>query len=123
MIKLDIREMSKRKGLIYDSQKYFSRFLKYEFKEDYSFDTYCNFKYFDKVLDKYSVIIFVIYSEEELLDFIKVYRKEIPLIICSFNNKILVELGKIDEVLLLDTSKLRAEIVTELKTYFNCISH
>ncbi|MFW0739986.1 hypothetical protein [Flavobacterium sp. T12S277] len=118
-MKQDIRAMGKRKGLIYDSQKYFSRFLKHEFQEDYSFDAYCNFKYFDKVLDKYSVIVFVIYSEKELLDFLKVYRKEIPLIICSFNNGILSELGKIEEVLLLDTSKLKPEIINELKSYFN----
>jgi hypothetical protein len=111
--------MNKKKGLVYDNQKYFSRLLKYEFKEDISFDTYSNFKCFNEILDNYSIIIFVIYSEEELFDFMKVYKKGVPLILCTFSKERLIKLQKIEDLILLDTSKVRSEIVTELRYYFN----
>jgi hypothetical protein len=115
--------MDKRNGLVYDSQKYFSRFLKYEFKETFSFDTYTDFKSFDNGLKKYSLIVFVIYSYEELLDFMSVYKKGIPIIVCTFNNKMMLEFGKIEEILLLDTSNVKSEIVIELKSYFNVLNN
>ncbi|MDI5950341.1 hypothetical protein QLS91_11770 [Flavobacterium sp. LB2P84] len=114
--------MTRKKGLVYDNQKYFSRLLKYEFQEDLSFDTYCDFKYFDVALNDYSIIIFVIYSEEELFDFMKVYKKGIPLIMCTFSKERFMKLQKIDDLILLDTSKIRAEIVTDLKYYFNLVN-
>lgn len=114
--------MERKRGLVCDSQKYFSRFIKYEFKEDLSFDVCRSFEDFDSGLNVYSIIVFVIYSEEELLDFIKVYKEDIPLIVCTFNNKILIKLKKIEGILLLDTSKIRSEIVVELRSYFNFIN-
>ena len=93
--------------------------LKYEFKETFSFDAYTNFKSFDKGLKKYSIIVFVIYSYEELLDFMSVYKKGIPIIVCTFNNKMMLEFEKIEEILLLDTSNVKSEIIIELKSYFN----
>ena len=83
-----------KKGLVYDNQKYFSRFLKYEFEREFDFKVCRNFDYFDGKLSDYSVIIFVIYEEEELFDFLQVYQKGIPLIICTFNKQILNKLKK-----------------------------
>lgn len=110
--------MNKKKGLVYDNQKYFLRLLKYEFK-DISFDSYSNFNYFNEILNNYSIIIFVIYSEEELFDFMKVYKKGVPLIMCTFSKERLIKLQSIDDLILLDTSKVRSEIVTELRHHFN----
>lgn len=112
--------MKKKKLLVYDNQRYFSRLLNYEFKEDFDFDVCRNFDYFKSdVLEDYSLIIFVIYLEEELFDFMKVYKNGIPLIVCTFNNKILKNMQKIDDIILLDTSRLRSELITDMKYYFN----
>jgi hypothetical protein len=113
--------MKKRKVLVYDNQKYFLRLLRYEFQEDFTFDIYRSFEYFDSVLKDYSVIIFVIYSEEELLDFIKICGKGIPLIVCTYNKKILLGMEGLDNIFLLDTSILKSEILNELKYYLHGI--
>lgn len=108
-----------RKGLVYDNQKYFSRFLKYEFEQEFDFNAYRNFNYFDEKLSNYSVIIFVIYSEEELFDFLRIYKKGIPMIVCSFNKQILEKFNKMEDVSVLDTSNLRSELIIELRNFFN----
>lgn len=108
-----------KKGLVYDNQKYFSRFLKYEFDQEFDFNAYRNFDYFDQNLNNYSVIIFVIYSEDEIFDFIRVYKKGIPIIVCSFNKQILEKFNKMEDVSVLDTSNLRSELIIELRNFFN----
>lgn len=111
--------MQKRKGLVFDNQSYFSKLLKKNFQRHISFDTYRNFKYFNHALNNYSVILFVIYSEDQIFDLMKVYDKGVPLIICTFNKERLIKLKRIDNVMLLDASKILPEIVTNLRTYFN----
>ncbi|TRX37602.1 hypothetical protein [Flavobacterium restrictum] len=114
--------MNKRKGLVCDNQKYFSRFLNYEFKDDFSFDVYRDFEHLDhNDLNDYSVIIFVVYLEEELFDLMKVYKKEIPLIVCTFNKKILGQLQQVEDIFLVDSSKLRSQLITDMKYCFNSL--
>lgn len=111
--------MHKKKGLVFDNQKYFSKLIKKNFKEQISFDACKNFRYFDKILNNYSVIIFVIYSEDEIFEFIKAYNLGVPLILCTFNKEILLKLRRIDDIMLVDSSKILPEIVTELRSYFS----
>ncbi|MDI5899625.1 hypothetical protein [Flavobacterium yafengii] len=56
--------MNIKKIVVYDSQYYFARFLKCQFRGDFGFDSFRNFKRFEKGINDYSVIVFVIYSEE-----------------------------------------------------------
>lgn len=111
--------MYKKKVVVFDNQNYISKVLKNKFHEEISFDLYKKFKYFDKSLKEYSIAIFVIYSEDEILNLMKVYKKKIPLIICSFNKETLKNLRKIDNIMLLDASKILPEIVNQLKIYFS----
>ena len=112
--------MDKKKVLIYDPQKYFSRFIKYKFKMNLYFDVYRNFNHFNTdSLTNYSIIIFVVYSEKELSDLKKVHKKGIPLIVCTFNEVILKKMKKVDDIFLLDTSVIRSELTRELEYYFN----
>ncbi|MFQ6601719.1 hypothetical protein [Flavobacterium sp. C3NV] len=110
-----------KKGLVYDSQKGFSRFLKYEFKEDYTFDVYKNFKKFDDVIKDYYVIIFVVYSDNELLDLMRIYKKGVPLIVSTVNKEIKSKLEKIEDLLIFDPTKVKSEMRLQLKFYFNMI--
>lgn len=111
--------MNKKKGLVYDKQKYFSRLLKNKFQQHISFDAYQNFNYLDKGLKDYSIIVFVLYSEDEMFDFMKVYRKGIPIIICTFSKERLIKLSRIDDILLLDSSKILPDIVSDLTLHFS----
>jgi hypothetical protein len=112
-------KMNTKKRVVYDSQNYFSRFLKYQFKGKFGFDSFRNFKSFETGIKDYSVIVFVIYSEEELVDFMKIHKKGIPLIVCTFNEKLLLKMRHIDGILLLDTSKIKSEVIVELKSFLN----
>lgn len=114
--------MQKRKGLVFDNQSYFSKIVKKDFQRHISFETHRDFKYFNSVLNNYSVIIFVIYSEDQIFDFMKVYGKGIPLIICTFNKERLIKLRRIDNVMLLDASKILPEIVANLRSYFTLVN-
>lgn len=114
--------MKKKKILVYDSQHCFSRFLKYEFKKDFAFDVYKNFKKFDNVVKDYAAVLFVVSSDKELYDLIRIYQKEIPLIISTFNKEIKLKLEMVDDVLILDLTKVKAEMRSELKFFLNTIS-
>lgn len=113
---------NKKKGLIYDSQNYFSRFLKYEFKDHFSFDVYKNFKNFDDVLDEYTFMLFVVYSDQELIDLLRIYKRGVPLIVSTLNQDIRSKLEKIEGILLFDQSKIKSEMRAELKFYINIVS-
>ncbi|OXA65242.1 hypothetical protein B0A67_24705 [Flavobacterium aquidurense] len=78
-----------------------------------------NFKDLTAELNTYSVIVLVIYTEEDLFDFFKIYRSEIPLVICSFNKRVLEFLMDLENLYLLDTSKIRSEILKQLGSHFN----
>ena len=111
--------MATKRRAVYDYQNYFSRFLKYEFRKTVEFDSFKNFKSLENTIKEYSTIIFVIYSEEEIVNLMSIYKKGIPLIVCTFNEKLLLKLRNIDEILLLDTSKVKSEVIAELRTYLN----
>ena len=113
--------METKKHVIYDSQSYFSRFLKYEFRKTLHFDTFKNFNALENGINNHSVVLYVIYSELELVNFMRIYKKGIPLIVCTFNKNLLLTMRNIDGILLLDTSKVKAEVRVELKSYLNLI--
>lgn len=111
--------MMKKKVLIYGNQKCFSKYLKSKFQDVLVFDVCKNFRDLKEELDTYSVIVLVIYAEEDLFDFFKIYRSEIPLVVCSFNKRVLDFLMDLENLFLLDTSKIRSEILNQLGFYFN----
>lgn len=111
--------MMKKKVLVYGNQKCFSKYLICKFQDILILDVCKNFKDLKEELDVYSVIVLVIYTEEDLIDFFKIYRSGIPLIICSFNNRVLDFLTDLENLFLLDTSKIRSEILAELSCHFN----
>lgn len=114
--------MEKKRGLVYDSQKCFSRFLKYEFKKEFEFDVYKNFKKYNNCLKEYSVILFVIYSNEELIDLMRIYKRGVPLIVSTLNEEIKEKLEKIEDILLFDPTKIKSEMRNELKFYLNLVA-
>ncbi|PAM93559.1 hypothetical protein B4N84_17270 [Flavobacterium sp. IR1] len=114
--------MAKKRVLVYDSQKGFSRFLKYEFKEQFTFDVYTNFKQFDDEIEKYSIMLFVVYSDKEVLDLLRIYKRGIPLIVSTLNHEIKSKLENIKDILFFDPDKVKSEMRKELKFYLNIVS-
>lgn len=114
--------MKKKKVLVYDSQHCFSRFLKYEFKKEFAFDVYKNFKKFDNVIEHYAIMLFVVHSDKELYDLMRIYQRGVPLIVATFTKEIRLKLEKIEDILLFDPAKIKTEMRTELKFYLNNIS-
>ena len=107
--------------LVYDKQHYFSRFLKYKFNEIFDFKKYKNDEDLNDMEEKFLTIVFVIYSESDLLDFVKVYGKGPQILVCSYNKEILRKMKNINDIILLDISKTKLEMEKELLTVFNCI--
>lgn len=115
--------MKKKKVLVYDSQHCFSRFLKYEFKKDFAFDVYKNFKKFDNIIEHYAIMLFVVNSDKELYDLIRIHQRGIPLIVSTFNKEIKLKLETIDSILLFDPSNVKSEMRAELKFFLNVTSN
>lgn len=110
--------MLKKKGVVFDTQNYFSKLVKHKFKEHISFESYKNLEKFDKKNCDHSIIIFVIYSEYEFYNLMKVYNIGIPMIICAFNKEILIKFKRAENMMLLDASKILPEIIIQLQSYF-----
>jgi hypothetical protein len=107
--------------LVYDKQHYFSRFLKYEFNKKINFKKVKNNEDLNDIEKKFSTVVFVIYSESDLLDFVKVYGKEVQILVCTYNQEILGKMKNVSNIILLDTSKTKFEMVKELRNFFNYI--
>ena len=110
-----------KKVLVYDNQRYFSRYLKYEYSDEFDFEVFINFKEFDGIVSDYSFLIFVIYSEKELWDLMRIYKKDIRLIVCTLNNEILQKLEKIEDILIFDISQVKSEMTKNLNFYLQLI--
>ena len=106
--------MRLKKILVYDKEASLARFLKKEFGKSLEFEFYKKF-YNDYSLDdlqlEYSFVVFVIYSEMDLFDFIKIYDKKVPIIVFSFRKELLVKFEGLRGVHLLDGSMLKQQII------------
>lgn len=107
--------------LVFDKQHYFSRFLKYEFNELFYFKKFSNDEDLNDIKKKFLTIVFVIYSESDLLDFVKVYGSGVQILVCTYNKEVLDKMKNINDIILLDTSKTKFEMVKELRNFFNCL--
>jgi hypothetical protein len=113
--------MSMKKVLVYDGQRYFSRYLRYEYGDEFDFNVFINFKEFDGIVSGYSFMVFVIYSERELLDLMRIYKQDVKLIICTLNKDILQKLKKIEDILIFDMSEVKSEMVKNFDFYLELI--
>lgn len=110
--------MEEKEVLVYDNQHMFSRFLKKQFGKEVSFKVYKKFSSednFDNIQEEYSFIFFIVYSGEDLFDFIKLQRKGVPIVVCSFNKKILYKFKNIRDISLLDISASREELINNFQ--------
>lgn len=110
--------IAKKKILIYDSSRGYSRFIKLNFKEFdiKSFFEYNNYK--DINYDEFFAIFFIVNQTKDLLDFIWIYKK----IDIMFLGTPLVEINKrmkdFEDIIILDLEKKRQEILDLIRFNF-----
>jgi hypothetical protein len=111
--------MESKRVLVYDNQHAFSRFLKKEFGKVIDLKVYKNFHSVSSlgaIKEDYSFIIFIIYSEGDLFDFIKVHGKGVPIVICSCKT-ILDKFDNNSGVSFIDISKSKKELLKDFHLF------
>jgi hypothetical protein len=113
--------MDSKKILVYDNQHCLAIFLKYKFGKNYDFVNFKKIK--EKEEDNLSekefwFVFFVIYSEIDLYDFVRIYNKGIPVIVASYNIEILKKMSHLNNVLLFDISLKKNEITDNFSNLF-----
>ncbi|WP_131474526.1 hypothetical protein [Flavobacterium sp. KMS] len=111
--------MESKQVIVYDNQHGYSRFLKKEFGKRIDFEVYKKFNFisdFDNSKSDYSFIFFVIYSENDLLDFIKIHDQGLPIVVCSSKGVF----DKFDNncgINFIDISKPKKELVNDFQSF------
>lgn len=112
--------MENNRVLVYDNQHGFSRFLNKMFGKVYDFAIFKKFEGhfdFESFKKEYLLAFFVVYSEKDLIDFIKIYRKGLPVVVCSFNKDMLRKFESITDVSLMNTSRSKKDLVNDFQIY------
>lgn len=113
--------MKKEQILVRDNKGFFLKMFKRKFKAEFDF---LENSFLHKDQDNYNEtdhFIYVVYDKFELIEFFKLDKKEINILVCIFNKQLydsLTILAEINNFFFLDGSKNRREIIKELQIYF-----
>ncbi|WP_379818682.1 hypothetical protein [Flavobacterium artemisiae] len=95
--------------------------FKRRFKDQFDFSEnplFSKFKYETTKFDRY---IYVLHDKFELLEFLKIEQNKANVLVCLFDKQLyssLLSFEEIKNLILVDSSKTRTEIIKDLKTYF-----
>jgi hypothetical protein len=110
--------MDLKKVLVFDNHRYFFRFLKYDFKK-------INFTIGEKqdvlfgIKGEYSTVIFVIYSEDDLVDLFRVYTNGINLLVCNHSMRMVDKLENIKNLAIVDCLEIKKNFRRDIQEYFD----
>lgn len=113
--------MSKERVLVRDDKGVFLKMFKRNFKEEFDFSESCFLVENESESKQFDRSIFVVYDKTELLEFLKLKQKGTNDLVCLFNKQLhnsLSVLQHVRNLILVDNSKTRIEIMKELKSYF-----
>lgn len=114
--------MEKERVLVRDDKGAFLKMFKRRFKDEFDFSESSFLSVYENESEDFDRFIYVVYDKFELLEFLKLDRKDSNVLLCLFNKQLYGSLSFLEEVknlILLDSSKTRKEIIRELKSYFN----
>lgn len=103
----------KRKILVYDNQSAYFQLLSEIFIDRYEFIQITSGSVLSVDLDCFMVCFFV-YDEIELLDFIKLYTKDVPFIVGISNNDAAKNFMNHGNIQFLNLLKLRDELIEDI---------
>jgi len=113
--------MGKKNILICDNKKVFMKMFKRKFSNEFEFTDSAALDYTEDQMINFDRVVLVIYNKFELIEFLKFYKKGTNMLVCIFNKKLytdLIFLEDFNDLLLLDGSKTRNEIMNDLKSSF-----
>lgn len=113
--------MEKEKVLVRDNQGTFLKMFKRKFKDEFEFYENSFSAIDENEAVEFDRCIYVVYDKSEFLDFLKLDKKGTNVLVCLFNKQLyssLTFLEDLKNLILLDGSKNKAEIIKDLKVYF-----
>ncbi|KAF2329819.1 hypothetical protein [Flavobacterium daemonense] len=113
--------MEKEKVLVRDNKGVFLKMFKRRFKDEFDFSEELFSLTNENYSKKFNRSIFVVYDKTELLEFLKIEKKGLHVLVCLFNKQLygsLSFLNDMSNLIVLDNAKTRSEIISELKSHF-----
>ncbi|MFB3390211.1 hypothetical protein [Flavobacterium sp. LAR06] len=114
--------MKKSRFLVRDKKNIFIKMFKRKFNVQFEFIADHTFGDDHNKQQNFDGYIIAVYSKNELLKLLGSTKEKQALIICLFNTEIstdMIFLEEIDNVLLLDSFKTKAEIIKDLQTHLH----
>lgn len=111
--------MEKKNILVCDNKKVFIKMFKRKFKNEFEFTDNAVLDENENGIANFDKLIFVVYNKFELIDFLKLYKKSTNVVVCIFNKNLytgLIFLEDFNNLVLLDGSKTRKEIINDLRS-------
>lgn len=107
----------KKKIIFFDNQHYLFNFFKKEFTE---FEIIKGKQEITlkEISEEFLIVVFVVYSESDLIDLLRVYSNGVQIVVCTPVAKILNRLFGIPNLMIVDTSQLKFEMVRDLRNCF-----
>ncbi|MFH6998683.1 hypothetical protein ACHRVZ_12175 [Flavobacterium sp. FlaQc-57] len=96
--------------------------FKRKFDNDFEFTESSFFKENKTEIKDFERFIYVIYDKSELIQFLKMGKKENNVLVCLFDKQLYDSMSFLEEknsLILLDSNKTRVEIIKDLKAYFS----
>lgn len=113
--------MEREKVLVRDNRGIFLKMFKRKFKDEFDFSGNSFLIENESDYTNFDRSIFVVYDKTEMIDYLKLETKGTNVLVCLFNKQLynsLMFLQEINNLILLDQSKTKTEIVKDLKAHF-----
>ena len=97
---------------MYDRKRYLHRFIKLKFKSWFTSELWNvkRIKVDSNYFNQFNGIIFVFYNETDIVDFLNCYNKEINILVCSEDDRILNNFLTIPNVEIININFLKCDL-------------
>jgi len=111
--------MDANRVMVYDKFHYFSRFLKYEFKDiNFVAGHKSDILYGHEMTDDLSLVVFVFYSENDLIDLLRINSYGIPVLVCNHSPQFLNKFKNIQNIEVLECLDTKRGFRNDLRLHF-----
>lgn len=107
--------------LVHDKKGNFLKMFKRKLKVEFDFYTTSLLPVTENHSNDFDYSIFVIYDKTELMEYLKCYKKDSNNLLCLFDKRLFSSLNLLEGIknlILIDDSKTRKEVMKELKLHF-----
>lgn len=118
--------MKKDRILVHDKKGNFLKMFKRKLKVEFDFYTTSLLSGIDNQSNDFDYSIFVIYDKAELMEYLKYSKEDSNNLLCLFDKRLYGSLNLLEGIknlILIDDSKTRKEVMKELKLHFENEDH